>query len=401
MSMKANRFSSFSKLFYAAGAAGLVHLGRKCVDNAAKKHGISSRAWLFMQGLIYLSPHLKRHIWGIVDLQRLEGPLKIGSRFGDKGVSVQEKTENDLKSFVFSPKEGTASPLHILYLHGGDFVMGVMPYYYWMLSDLARQLDCTVEMPIVPLAPKCKWEESMDAILSVYQDLAKRHGAENIVVMGDSAGGWLTLTLSRMLADKGLKQPKALILYSPFLDLSCSGKDQPFLEKNDPILDIPFLREGGKLWVGKNNSLTDSKVNPIYADSLEEGLPPTLIISGTSDTLNSDARRLKQKEPWMLLEQYTGMHHIFMVNKFTPETQRVMQQTVDFIRNPRQATSEAEKTGLWQNSRGERWLLSLKDADPVLDHDFMPAWGHDIEEEALSEKDPEAEAKAKDKLKEK
>ncbi|KMQ85791.1 alpha beta hydrolase [Lasius niger] len=218
-------------------------------------------------------------------------------------------------------------------------------------------------MPFLPLAPQHKWRETMDLIVEEYKHLVEKHGAENIVVMGDSAGGWLSVTLGREISRLSLESPRCLVLYSPFLDLSCTGEGQEVLAKVDPLLDIPFLRKGGQMWIG-DLALTDPQINPLMADSLE-GLPPTIVFSGTRDILNSDARRLKQKEPWVVLEQYYGMPHIFMVGKYIPESHQTLKQTVEFIRNPYRAQTKEERETLRENSRGESWRLKLDEADPV------------------------------------
>ncbi|QCE33285.1 alpha/beta hydrolase [Acetobacteraceae bacterium] len=332
------------------------------VQEAAIRAGVSTQAWIWLKLIDLFAPLIKRNIWTVVK----------GSKHVQAGgfwhwrcpkVTLHKKLVGDTKVFVTTPKEGAESPIHILYLHGGDFVMDVMPYYGWMLSALSAKLSCTVHMPFLPLAPKHKWRETMDDIVKGYNYLVDQHGAENIVVMGDSAGGWLSVALSRELTKRSLPQPKCLVLYSPFLDLSCTGKGQKELAKTDPILDIPFLRQGGQMWIG-DLKLTDPQINPLMADSLE-GLPPTIVFSGTRDILNSDARRLKQKEPWVVLEQYYGMPHIFVVGKYIPESHQALKQAMEFIRNPYRAETKEERETLHENSRGESWRLKLEDADPV------------------------------------
>ena len=51
---------------------------------------------------------------------------------------------------------------------------------------------------------------------------------ENIIIAGDSAGGGLGLALCMYLRDEGYKMPSALILMSPWVDLtmSCGSWDE-------------------------------------------------------------------------------------------------------------------------------------------------------------------------------
>jgi acetyl esterase/lipase len=93
-------------------------------------------------------------------------------------------------------------------------------------------------MAIYPLAPEHTWSEAMAFNESLYLDMAREHGAENIIVTGDSAGGGMSLLLAQSLRDQGKPQPAALALFSPVLDLSASGEDQPALEHRDPTVTI-------------------------------------------------------------------------------------------------------------------------------------------------------------------
>ncbi|QCE34566.1 alpha/beta hydrolase [Acetobacteraceae bacterium] len=339
------------------GTAGLIRA-------ASKKKGISTQAFLWLKLFDALNPFMKRHCWSIVNRLHLDGPRQFWRWQKKRADDCMEGKLGDLEAFITTPPEGAGTPLHILYLHGGDFVAGMMPYYGWMLSDLAHQLSCTIDMPLIPLAPSFQYETGMARILEAYKALEQEVGAENIVIMGDSAGGWLSYALVREIAQAKLPQAKAAILISPFLDLACMGVDQPDLEKNDPILDISFLREGGRMWAGER-SLTDPKVNLITAPH-QDGLPPIMVFTGTRDVLNSDARRLKEKEPWIVLEQYTGMPHIFPVGKRLPEAHHAIGRMIEFIRNPQKAETKEEQENLYETSRGFTWQIPVKKADPTL-----------------------------------
>jgi acetyl esterase/lipase len=48
---------------------------------------------------------------------------------------------------------------------------------------------------------------------------------EDVVFMGDSAGGGISLALAQLLKEKNLSQPGNIILISPALDLSFTNPD--------------------------------------------------------------------------------------------------------------------------------------------------------------------------------
>ena len=49
------------------------------------------------------------------------------------------------------------------------------------------------------------------------------YGAKNVILAGDSAGGNLALSLALKLKEDGRILPKALVLFSPWTDLTLSG----------------------------------------------------------------------------------------------------------------------------------------------------------------------------------
>ena len=58
------------------------------------------------------------------------------------------------------------------------------------------------------------------AIADMVAELVAEVGAENVTIMGDSAGGTITLAVAMRLRDRGLPAPHGTILISPALDLA-------------------------------------------------------------------------------------------------------------------------------------------------------------------------------------
>lgn len=187
---------------------------------------------------------------------------------------------------------GGVGPKHILYLHGGSYVMGFHKQHWKMISALAGELRCTVTAPDYPLAPDKTVDDVFDMVFPLYRELADKAGADNITIMGDSAGGGLSLALSMKIRDEGLTQPSRLVLLAPWLDLTMSNPEIAALDEIDPCLNVEGLREAGAEYAGKNP--TDHYlVSPVYGSL--EGLAPITLFVGTHDVLLADCRRLKKK----------------------------------------------------------------------------------------------------------
>ena len=90
---------------------------------------------------------------------------------------------------------------HLLYLHGGGYVMDIAAVHWDAVMDLCERLGASATVPIYPLAPEHTAPEVLDKMEALYRNLAEQYGAANITVMGDSAGGGMTLALAQMLKD--------------------------------------------------------------------------------------------------------------------------------------------------------------------------------------------------------
>ena len=91
---------------------------------------------------------------------------------------------------------------HILYLHGGGYVYEITNLHWEFLGKLIDALKCTITIPIYPLAPKHQYQEVFDMIVPIYQQIISEVKPEDIVIMGDSAGGGMSLSLAQLLKEK-------------------------------------------------------------------------------------------------------------------------------------------------------------------------------------------------------
>lgn len=228
-------------------------------------------------------------------------------------------------------QKGAGTRKHILYLHGGAFELELLREHWAIIAGLAERLAAGITIPLYPLAPKHDYRAAHALIDAIYDDLVERVGADCLVVAGDSAGGTLTLTLGQRLRQRGNSVPAAFVLFSPWGDLTVSDPAQTEIAKRDKVLSISRARAAGKAWAG-SLAPNDARINPLFASM--EGLPPTLIMSGTNDILNSDAHRLmtsaKAVGADFTLSEYPGMFHVWPCAPI-PEAAKALDEAADFI----------------------------------------------------------------------
>ena len=128
----------------------------------------------------------------------------------------------------------------------------------------------------------------MPAATDLAAELIGEVGADHTALLGDSAGGGMTVAVALQLRDRGLAAPYRTVLISPWLDVTLSAPDIPALAAKDPFLAPAGLVAAGELYRGELPA-EDPRVSPINGDL--SGLGPITLLSGTHDILHSDAKR--------------------------------------------------------------------------------------------------------------
>ena len=255
-----------------------------------------------------------------------EPPKIIKRRF-----NIVKNKLNGYSYYVMKPLE-SKSEKHILYLHGGGYVYEINSVHWNFLAKLSRDLNCTITIPIYPLLPDHKGKEIFNMLVPIYEKIISEVKAENIVIMGDSAGGGMSLALVELLSKKQLPQPSNIILISPALDMSFTNNQIYKVAELDPMLALPSLSEIGKLYGGKKGA-KHYLISPIYGDF--NGLGKISVFTGTNDILYPDAKKFKnmaeEKGIKINYYEYPSMIHIWPLLMF-PESKKAREQIIEIIR---------------------------------------------------------------------
>ena len=143
------------------------------------------------------------------------------------------------------------------------------------------------------------------------------YGAGDVIVMGDSAGGNLALTLTLKLKEERRLLPRGLVLLSPWTDMTASGKSHESRAELDPVLDETYLRDMTENYAA-GQDYSDPHLSPLFADL--EGFPPSYIQVGNNEILLSDSTALHKKmiqaNVPVKLDVYEGMWHVFQMSPF-------------------------------------------------------------------------------------
>jgi len=221
----------------------------------------------------------------------------------------------------------------VMYLHGGAYVEGIFRWHWYFIAGMVERLGMTFTVPLYPLAPEHDCATASAFVLGLYGEVLAGGEAPQLVIMGDSAGGGLAVSVSLQSAAAGLAKPAALVLLSPWLDVTMTDPTQEEIEKVDPLL-VRWGPEAAGRWYAGSLSTADPRVSPLYGEIAE--LPPTLMFCGTHDILVADARRLAARAAAegadVEYHEENGLMHAYPL-LFFPESRQAQERIADFVRD--------------------------------------------------------------------
>ena len=209
-----------------------------------------------------------------------------------KGLIVADLETDGIKFRLFVP-QGKGPKPGVLYFHGGGWVLGGPETHDDICAEMAAGADCAVALLDYRLAPEHAHPAQLEDSLNLWHWM-RAFGAthnidpKNLLGVGDSAGGQMSVALALTLKERGLPQLKGLCLIYPVLgnDINTSSyirnAHAPCLTRDEMkfYLDCFLGAQPNKNW-------EDEKAVPNLAKDIS-GLPPTFISVAAHDPLFDD-----------------------------------------------------------------------------------------------------------------
>ncbi len=223
---------------------------------------------------------------------------------------------------------------HVLYLHGGYYIAGRPSTYANLAARLASGTAAAVLLIDYRLAPETPYPAALDDAFDAYQGLLDT-GVDPaaVAVAGDSAGGGLALALLQRVRAEGLPMPGAAVLFSPWVDLTCSGTSIDTNDETDDMLSAAALRTAAAFYAGTFDLHTPG-ISPLFGDL--SGLPPLFVTVDNSETLLDDSLRLVDRCRSVggraVLHQDSGLFHVWPITvPYVREARRTIADVVSFL----------------------------------------------------------------------
>ncbi|HEU4331433.1 MAG TPA: alpha/beta hydrolase [Lapillicoccus sp.] len=204
-------------------------------------------------------------------------------------------------------------PRHtVLYFHGGVYVLGDA----FLAADLAAQVGRRTRARVISvdyrLAPEHPYPAAVDDALAAYEALLHGTAPSDIVFAGESAGGGLAIATLVTARDHGLPLPAAVLVMSPYADLTLAGASMDTKHTVDPLLSRESLQPRVTDYTAGHDPAS-GLISPVFADL--SGLPPLIIQAGTHEVLLDDAIRLARQaataDVEVTLDITPGVPHVF------------------------------------------------------------------------------------------
>jgi acetyl esterase/lipase len=276
--------------------------------------------------------------WQVHQQQREQVVLERQAEFvATLDPQVTEGNLGGVPVLWVKPPNWTDKDKLVVYTHGGGYVMLSARSTLASSALVAHRSGLQVLSVDYTLAPQSRWRETTGQVVAVFEALLKQGYAQaDIALYGDSAGGGLAAGSVLRMRDLGLGMPAALVLWSPWSDLteyadngSCDSADQPGL-------DPAYLRVAAAAYADPDDQ-KHPWASPVYGD-YATGFPPTLIQGGTAegllDTFVRHYQALDSSGQPVRLDLYPGAVHVFQVHRAgSPQAEMALNKSVAFMRH--------------------------------------------------------------------
>ena len=235
---------------------------------------------------------------------------------------------------VTDPGSGRAERV-ILYFHGGGFMVCGLNTHRRMISWISAAAGVPALSVAYRQLPQANLAGSVADCVTAYRYLLDRgYRPEQIIVMGDSAGGFLSLAAPLQALREGLPAPGGIVAISPLTDLDDAAK----LAHENLRLEafLPGTRLGVLNAMILKGMVPDPLHSPVNGDLAD--LPPVLIHVGSTEILRVDAelmvQRLSAAGVPATLTLWDRQPHVFQVfSDFCPQGHDSIAEIGAFVRS--------------------------------------------------------------------
>ena len=262
----------------------------------------------------------------------------------DTQVDVTSVDANSVPAeWVAAPNANDNSA--VLFLHGGAYISGSIESNRELAARISKSTRSRVLNIEYRLAPENPFLAAIEDATDAYRwVLDQGIDPAQIAIAGASAGGGLTVAALVSFRDSGSPMPACAVCISPWVDLECIGETMTSKAGVDPMIQRDGLVGIANIYLNGPDPRTPLAA-PLHVDLT--GLPPTLVLVGTWETLLSDSTRLVEKAESagvdVTLEQWDEMIHVWPISApVLPDGQQAIDRIGEFVRQHQNVATAAD-----------------------------------------------------------
>lgn len=262
--------------------------------------------------------------------------LEAGAKYANiaPGVTFCDDEFGSVPVECYTPENIKGKDI-ILYIHGGGWTTGSAHTTRPIVSALSAALGLRAYTISYRLAPENPYPAGVDDCFFVYKYLVENNVDSNITIIGESAGGNLSLVTTLKAKEAGIKLPSAVVVYSPLTDMTGNITTRTTNKAIDPMIGICDVDK--ELWevYTREANPKEYAISPLFGDYTD--FPPLKIVVDKGEVLYEDSLLLKEKaiKAGVVVEyqEWEDTLHAFPTILYgLPEAVQVVNETVEFIK---------------------------------------------------------------------
>lgn len=241
-----------------------------------------------------------------------------------KSVHIQEAVMGGVPVELLSHSQNPSDRI-VLYLHGGGFVVGSVKTRRMFTAYLAKTIGYNVAAPEYRLAPEHPFPAAPEDCFTVYRELLNDYPSNRIVLLGESAGGNLVLSVLLQIKAAGLPMPAAALCIAPCVQFDQVLPSYIRNQETEAMVDNHTEEIFATYLCSKEPEITRNPLAaPFYGDFTD--CPPICLWASDSELLRDDSmiffEKLKAEGHPCRLYIRDGMIHTWLIIPYIPEARR-------------------------------------------------------------------------------
>lgn len=253
---------------------------------------------------------------------------------------------HDILTRIYEPNKDKCNVKRdklLLFFHGGGWVTENVNTYNKVCARLADNTGCRVASVEYRLAPEFPFPAGLNDCYTVAKDILTNpseltSSPDNVVLIGDSAGGNLAAVVSMMLRDNdNIKVRNQILIYpSTWNDHSENSPFDSIRENGtDYLLTSKRIEDYMDMYIDNDEYLSSPLVAPLLAKDFSN-MPRTLVITAEFDPLRDEgeayARKLKKAgNEVKLYRMKDALHGFFALSITYPQVKRCYKYINKFL----------------------------------------------------------------------